>query len=364
MKTVIWCLSGAEQHGINEVEELIGKKATILRPGRLVIENTTEQETADLTVYGRTFLRTGEFLGQGNAKTIDEIKVEIQKLKLNITGTFAVRSERKGEQEFTSQELEREIGDKIGNIIQQKVDLENPDKAILIDMDNDSWILILDWCGKPLSKRDYRIQINNSAINPCFAAVLLREAGWTTKESLLDFFTRTGEVPIEAALKAINKSPFYESIENFAFQKFFSYKTKQKEKETTAEIFAVDSLQNNLRNAEINAKLAGVQKVVTFRRIEMDWMDIKFGEASVDVIITVPPAPSNQFPENKAKKLYKDVFYQVKYILKNKGRVIVAIPKKEAFVEEAIKEGFKVEKEIKVTSGNREYSVLTLKKAI
>ncbi|MBI5392178.1 methyltransferase [Candidatus Woesearchaeota archaeon] len=362
MKAIIWSIQGLESISQKEIKEITKKESKVLYPGRIIVEDISEKELAELTVEGRSFLRTGEYLNNTTFAKKEEILSIIKNTEFKFKGSFALRCERKGEHEFNSQEIEHEAGDIVGEKTKQKVDLEEPQYTILLDIQDNNCTLMIDWCGKVLSKRDYRIKINNTAINPCFAYCLIRIAEWNPKEALLDPFTKTGEIPIEAALYATEKLVHQESIEKFLFQKFYLYKPVEKIKEKELKITAIDSLQNNLRNAEINARLANIQKQINFRRVEMDWMDIKVEENAIDKIITFPPFPTNQFPEQNAAKLYREFFYQAAYILKPNGKMIIVTPKKESILIQAKQYKFKQTKEVIAKLPGREFSILTLEK--
>ncbi|MBU4456254.1 MAG: hypothetical protein KKA65_02020, partial [Nanoarchaeota archaeon] len=120
------------------------------------------------------------------------------------------------------------------------------------------------------------------------------------------------------------------------------------------QIFAFDALMPNVRSTEINAKLADINKQIKFSKCDLDWLDTKFDKESVDKIITVIFTSE----EKDALKEFKELFYQADYVLNKKGKLLVATQKKDLLLKQA--EKFKLEKEVKVTIGGLDYSVLVL----
>ncbi|MBU4241938.1 MAG: hypothetical protein KKF52_01775, partial [Nanoarchaeota archaeon] len=110
----------------------------------------------------------------------------------------------------------------------------------------------------------------------------------------------------------------------------------------------------NVRSTEINAKLADINKQIKFSKCDLDWLDTKFDKESVDKIITVIFTSE----EKDALKEFKELFYQADYVLNKKGKLLVATQKKDLLLKKA--EKFKLEKEVKVTIGGLDYSVLVL----
>ena len=78
----------------------------------------------------------------------------------------------------------------------------------------------------------------------------------------------------------------------------------------------------NLKSAEKNAKVAGVNKLIDFSRMDVSWLDTKFSKGEVDIVVSQLPSPSKSFAEERVEKLLKELFYQLEYILSRKGTCV------------------------------------------
>ena len=79
----------------------------------------------------------------------------------------------------------------------------------------------------------------------------------------------------------------------------------------------------HIKAAEKNAKIAAVNSLINFSRTDIEWLDTKFKEHSIDKIISYPPQISKLIPAKELEKLFKELFYQANYILNPKGRIVL-----------------------------------------
>lgn len=206
MKYIAISVQGLEQIAIDEINSLIRAKTEIINPGRILIE-TNDIQT--LIYSTRSLIYIYELIEQGKITTLERIKAIAKKINFKplIKESFIVRCERNGTHPFNSLDVEKSIGAIIHEKYKFPVNLNNPATTIYIDIKDENCAIGIDLIGYKLSKRDYRIKVISSSINPCIAFSLIKFAGWKEKESLLDPFTKTGEIPIEAAMSALNISP-------------------------------------------------------------------------------------------------------------------------------------------------------------
>ena len=91
----------------------------------------------------------------------------------------------------------------------------------------------------------------------------------------------------------------------------------------------------HLRGAEKNAKIGGVNKLIRFSRLDVEWLDAKLDGNSIDLVVSYPPqfkstAGNDQFSVAENKKLavlYKNFFYQADFFLKKKGKIVLLLKK-------------------------------------
>ncbi|MBL7052057.1 MAG: hypothetical protein ISS01_03115, partial [Nanoarchaeota archaeon] len=94
--------------------------------------------------------------------------------------------------------------------------------------------------------------------------------------------------------------------------------------------------------------------------IEIEWLDTKLKEKEVDCLITAPPYPSKTIPEKEIKKLYKELFHQLDYIMKDNSIIIFIAPKVELLKE--FNQDLKIIDEREVSTSNLNYKILIFQK--
>lgn len=284
--------------------------------------------------------------------------------------SFRIRCKKKGEE--TSSEIEGKIGAMVIKHIQekkrhkQKVDLENPNLAIVAYLNGHQCCIGIDFAGFDLSKRQYRIFSDPSSLKGPLAYFLIRLSSYNRKDSLLDCFAGAGIIPIEAALFSsgfpvnyYNKEKFtFKKLENFSnynFDKFFKKIDSKINKLSSRDIHSIGFLMKYVQFAKKNSKIAGIDKKISFSRMELEWLDTKFKKRSINKIVT-------KLPESKRKdlnKIYKEFFYQSEFILAKNGRIAV-IGDKDLINRFSKEYNFLVLEGREVFSGSKKYDVFVL----
>jgi 23S rRNA G2445 N2-methylase RlmL len=253
-----------------------------------------------------------------------------------------------------------------------KVNLKNPVLNFYVQIHTGSAYVGIDLSGD-LSKRDYKIFNNAVSLKGPTAFGLLMIAGYVPKDVYLNPCCYSGTMEIEAALyvtkmshRYYNKSfPFMRFPENidFDWDKFFR---KIDDERVTPEVgrgkFSItgsDKLLSSITASVKNAKIAGVESFIDFRRIDTDWMDIKYEEKSVNKIVSFIQGSSKH--DRNLPKEFKEIFYQAEYILKDSGIVVIMCLSKELLLD-ASKEYFDLDHETAVHSGSQVMHILFFKK--
>ena len=218
------------------------------------------------------------------------------------------------------------------------------------------------------AKRKYKVFNNPHSVKGPVAACLLMASGWEPGQSLLDPFTSGGTIAIEAALMSTGTSlHFYDKqlacFELPVFTKKAIEEADKKRKDADSKlIFAFDARLPNVTAAKKNAKIAGVDKSLTFSKMDVEWIDTKMAAASVDRIVTQPIEASKHIREDRAKKLHQDLFYQADYALKPKGKMTFICHKPAALIAAAQQYGFKPESQELIHTGHLALWVLVMTK--
>jgi len=259
-----------------------------------------------------------------------------------------------------------------------KVNLKNPTLNFYVYIYNAHAYISID-LSDDLSKRDYKIFNNAVSLKGSTAFGLLMLAGYKPKDIYLNPCCYSGTLEIEAALYATKLSPrFYNK--SFPFMKFPSFSPNDKETDwdkffqkidderidnkddKNAKLFSItgsDKLLSSITAATKNAKIAGVESIIDFRRVDLDWMDIKFEEDSINKIITFIPGSSKH--DKNLVKDFKQIFYQAEYILKNDGKLVIMCLSKDLLIRSS-SEYFDVDHEVNVYSGAQVMHVLFFKR--
>ncbi|MBW2973231.1 hypothetical protein KY346_02470 [Candidatus Woesearchaeota archaeon] len=316
MKAIVLTNKGIEDISKKEIKELINADAQI-HEGFL----TFEAEQKDLFVLC--------YKAQSLTKVImvaDDLNEYVK------NKTFAVRSHEK--------ELEIKIAEKI----QGKVDLKNPDVTIYAV--NEKYYGI-DLTGEDLSRRDYRIFLGPESLKGTIAYALVRLSGYDSSKTLLDPFCRDGIIPIEAALYATKRSPNYFKKDKFAFLKIFpdiNLEKLDKIAEAKISVNASDAQMIHVNAAKKNAKIAGVNKQISFSRVMLKDIDLKFND--VDCLATMPV-------QGKQEEFFK----QAELVMKKNGKIVLIMRKDSEKYKEAGNK-FKLSEERKVMQGKEEWTIL------
>lgn len=114
----------------------MGKKGIILRKRhRIYVKTDNAEEVADnlANVFG--VVSTNPAIEtRANLEDICNSALEFSKRIIRDNDRFAVRAERSGRHNFSSRDVEVLVGDKIRNSLNARVDLENPQKTIFVEI--------------------------------------------------------------------------------------------------------------------------------------------------------------------------------------------------------------------------------------
>ena len=381
---------GLEDITSKEVKEILGKDVQI-RPfgilGRVMFEVKDIEEAIYFTYLTKTANRSIIFLSHfkvpRDKKGLEEIYNKLKSMDWDFIKeyqTFAIRTERFGVHEYTSIDVMKVAGQAVIDSImekkkyRQKVNLENPDVIIRVDIIGEDMLVGIDLVGeKSLHKRGYKLYNHPAALKTTLAQQLIMLSGWEPDKVLLDPMCGSGTIPIEAGLKVKNIPGSFWRKKDLQFIKldvgidWVEYLRKIDEKvikkKVKAKIVASDKLLRNVKGSEYNAQKALVRDLITFRRIDIEWLDLKIKEGEIDYIITNPPYGRKLSYYEEVQKIMKYLFYQAKYVLSDNGKLIIVTPHKNMVLSNSDKYGFIIEHERKVWNGNLEVFVFVLNKS-
>lgn len=219
-----------------------------------------------------------------------------------------------------SRERELAIGSALFDRFKVKVDLEDPEVEIGIVGDRLGIVL----SGFDYSLREYKVYKTPRSLNPCVAASILYGLSVPPATSFCDPLAGDGVLPIEFALMALGVSPrrFQERTLASRFaSRFADPRTQPAGSE--ARILALDENANHLRRAQHNARLAGLASQISFSRYDLEWIDLKLGERSVDRVVLELPYRTARGEDAAYAKALEHVGFAAAHMLSDDGELVV-----------------------------------------
>ena len=262
-----------------------------------------------------------------------------------------------------TQELAAELGAAVlSRCASAKVRMENPDVLVKAAFLSKSAALGIDLCGIDLSRRDYRVFDHSRSVRSTVAAAASSLARIPSKGLVVDPFGRAGVVLIEAALAAARlpvhafqkeKLQLLRLAAPFSREESLSIMEKMDSAASPldARFHYQDPAHHFVAAAKKNAKLAGVDKALSFSRTEVSWMDLHFKEGEVAAIITHIPTPGKTLSAKEAGEILSELFYQAAYVLAPHAPIVLISPDAVLAKPAAEKHGFKLEEELPLYQG-------------
>ena len=175
------------------------------------------------------------------------------------------------------------------------IDTAQPDVKAHAFVTAQTVTLYLDTSGEPLFKRNYRRAAGEAPLRENLAAGILRLAGWTPDEPLLDPMCGSGTFLIEAALMALAIAPgarrafAFEKLRNFDRDRWEQLRRDAKARErppAAMPLYGSDLYGEALKTARVNVAEAGLEAVIHLKQANL--LELPAPAAS-GVIVTNPP---------------------------------------------------------------------------
>lgn len=175
------------------------------------------------------------------------------------------------------------------------VDTANPDVRVHAFLTRDAVTLYLDASGEPLYKRGFKRAAVEAPLKENLAAGILRLAGWTPDEALVDPMCGSGTFLIEAAQIALDVAPGlgrrfgFEKLRNFdraAWAKLRADAEARRKPPRELAIYGSDIVAEQVRRAGVNLEAAGLKDCVRLMRADILELDPPAGHG---VMVTNPP---------------------------------------------------------------------------
>ena len=359
MKALALTNKGLEEFCEKEIKEKIKTSTTKIKENCVFFEAKDIDELCSFAYTSQTsakvLLLIDEFSFRGQQDLIKKASEKKQEIEKYISGkTFKVNTKRIGDHEFSSMDISIEIG----KDLEGEPDFKSPEVIVYVFINQDEASISIDLIGFDSSKRNYKIFNHPQSIKGNVAFSLLMFAGYKKDRIVIDPFCGTGPIPIEAALYSTdfpvnyyNKNQLlFSNIHKFDFEK----SDKKISKENKDSIFAFDHQIRHVNSTKKNAKIAGINKSISISKLGVRWLETKFDENSVDMIVTHPPQLSKNTNPKEVEKVYDEFFYQVEFVLKKKGCVAILSKEKDLLSEKAEKYNFRLKESKEVMTGKEQ----------
>src|SRR3989344_9398338 len=366
MRALCVSYEGTEEVVQAEIKKILSSHSSeiSIEKAAVIFEVKSREDIFKLAYLGQSFMHVIELFDFFTLNDIDDFS----DMKSDFSGIkdkkFKVSCLRLGSHNFSSQDVERELGSVILDKVSAKVDLHNPEIIIFVYIYQDKAYIGFDHIGLDLSKRDYNVYPHSSSIKGPLAFAMLNFAEYSSRKTLLDPFCLSGTIPIEAAfystgfpINYFRKSKFLFFRHGMVDELFFKSLDKEIPKKKL-EIYGMDYNFPNGTASKHNAKMAELDKVIDFRRGDTRWLDLKFEEGSVDCIVTAPQRPRGQ-NITSLKKRIDEFFINAKEVLKKSG--VIVILENGLIANAAEKHGLNLAENKEIRKGNSTANILIYK---
>lgn len=348
--------AGLEQFAASELSELAGVDV-LNAVGGVVVFDSNPEKICLVAYRSQSISRLCGFVCEFPVKP--SLAVSIASFKKAIGSfdfgfwsdgaSFVVECSREGNHDFNSLDFATAANEVISGLAGKVSSFKSPSLRLYCFINGDSAFFGVDVAGFDLGKRDYRIFGHSSDLRACAAYALVRLSGFSPKFVLLDPFSRSGAISVEAALFAsgfpVNHyrrdSFMLRNLKPFSLcaEKVFA-SADRKAKSGRLKIFSFSPLIAHVRTCEKNAKIAGVNRLISFARVDLEWLELKFDKGSVECIVSFPPMLSRRSSDSDVRKVYSELFYQASLLLSKNGKVVLAGRDESLLAEAASNNGF------------------------
>lgn len=292
--------------------------------------------------------------------------------------SFAVRVERIGVHPFNSMQVAERVGQAIIESFMSetghrlRVNLDSPDVEIFCRIQENHAIIGINTTGESLHKRGYRIYNHPASLSTTIASSMIYISEWKPEQIFLDPMCGGGTIPIEAALIArrIPLKIFRErSGISFAFVRLKIFEKHIYEKisddiiklsnNSVYNIYAIDISQKHLNGAIKNAESAGVLDTIKFIKGDSRKLE-NILNVTPEVIVVNPPYGKRSSNPQHVKRLYPEFLKSLSKVIK-KSTVVAITAAPRIFKNEALKNGFFIEKEYSTKHGNLPVKIIKIK---
>jgi putative N6-adenine-specific DNA methylase len=230
---------------------------------------------------------------------------------------------------FAAQVVKDAIVDQLRERTGQRpsIDVQKPDVQLNLYIQQQMGVISLDTSGAPLHKRGYRQETVEAPMQETLAAAILRLAGYSLDQIMLDPCCGSGTLLIEAALIATQTPPGY-LRKQWGFMRHPDYKEEEwlkvrngldqnRRPLESGRLFGVDINKDAVRVSKVNLRAAGF-----INQVEVMQSDFREFDPTTlpNLILTNPPHGRRMEEEERLRGLYRALGDFMKQKCKKPGR--------------------------------------------
>ncbi|MNK06259.1 Ribosomal RNA large subunit methyltransferase K/L [compost metagenome] len=211
--------------------------------------------------------------------------------------------------------------DKFG--VRPDVDNYNPSLRIVVRAVKNQFNVSIDTSGDSLFMRGYRKDVGEAPLKENLAAGLIKLSEWDGQSPLIDFMCGSGTFLIEAAMMAkkiapgINRKGFafmnWLGYDETAWEKVVNEAMDQEIEELPFKFYGYDIDSRVLKAAKENAKSAGVDDAIEFKRESVSTVEPPVEKG---LLIVNPPYGARIGDEDNLRDVYRDLGFTLKHRFK------------------------------------------------
>jgi tRNA (guanine6-N2)-methyltransferase len=210
IKVLVTCDTGFEKVLVNELEDIMKLNVLKVSSGRVFIEVLDKEDIVNVL---RSRIANNVYILLHVEENVNDLEAIYRVVKgidfvsiIEPWQSFAIRPERIGKHNFTSIDIGRVAGQAVidgyleSRGVRLKVDLDNPDVEVYVELNVDKLIVGLSLTRSSLHNRKYKLFAHPAGLKPTIAFALLKIADWVPGQPILDPMCGGGTIVIEAAL--------------------------------------------------------------------------------------------------------------------------------------------------------------------
>jgi putative N6-adenine-specific DNA methylase/tRNA (guanine6-N2)-methyltransferase len=268
--------------------------------------DTGERELRDIAFALRScfhVIRHVAFLPVAETEPLEALRSDLGELEIpemEDAAAFRVTSQRTGEHEFGSMDVQRVAGAALVERYETSVDLESYDVEVRVDVVHDTCMVGVQWTRDSLDKRYAWVYRPRVTLRTTIAYAMLELAELPPQNPVvLDPFCGSGTILVEAAATR-----------------------------PEARCLASDRDPEAVAGTRANAEAVGVADRIVVTEADARDLDEHYEAASVDAVVTNPPYGVRLGRKANYADLYRKFLRGAALVVKPGGRVVVLVGKR------------------------------------